>query len=169
LNWDKPGHFSHSPNQNKMKKYFFILIATQFLVPACVMAQAAREGDKKTQPINSLIDNYSLAREKKDTALLKSILTDDVDQLVSTGEWRNGLSESVQGMQRSSATSPGTRTLTVERIRFLDSNNAIADARYEIKNPDGTTRKMWSTFVVVNQKGRWKIAAIRNMLPTGQP
>ncbi|HEX5668768.1 MAG TPA: hypothetical protein VFX73_08205, partial [Chitinophagaceae bacterium] len=68
-----------------MKKYFFILIATQFLVPACVLAQAAREGDKKTQSINSLIDNYSLAREKKDTALLKSILTDDVDQLVSTG------------------------------------------------------------------------------------
>jgi uncharacterized protein (TIGR02246 family) len=167
LNWDKPGYFCHSPNQNKMKTHFIILIAAQFLVPAYVMAQAGKEGNKKTQSINSLIDNYSLARENKDTALLKNILTDDVDQLVSTGEWRNGLSESVQGMQRSSATSPGTRTLTVERIRFLDSNNAIADARYEIKNPDGTSRKMWSTFVVVNQKGRWKIAAIRNMLPAG--
>jgi uncharacterized protein (TIGR02246 family) len=141
----------------------FILFLTN-----STFAQVRTEEDKRTQVIYALIDNYSLAREKKDTVLLKSILTEDVDQLVSSGEWRTGIREAVQGMLRSSEGNPGTRTLIVEKIRFLDSKNAIADARYEIKNPDGSLRKMWSAFVVVQQQGRWKIAAIRNMLPAGQ-
>jgi|GEM_PF-347776 len=158
-----------SPIQNKLMKYIFILIVHNLLLPSFLIAQNRKEGVNQTKDIYTLIDNYSLARDKKDTVLLKSILTNDVDQLVSSGEWRNGISEAVQGMMRSSENNPGTRTLTVEKIRFLDSKNAIADARYEIKSREGTTRKMWSTFVVVNDNGKWKIAAIRNMLPSGQP
>jgi len=71
-------------------------------------------------------------------------------------------------MLQSSESNPGSRKLIVEKIRFLNKESAIADARYEIQNTDGTTRKMWSTFIVVNQKNSWKITAIRNMLPTGQ-
>jgi hypothetical protein len=47
--------------------------------------------DKQQKAITSLIDQYSQAREKRDTILLKTILTSDVDQLVSTGEWRVGI------------------------------------------------------------------------------
>jgi uncharacterized protein (TIGR02246 family) len=119
------------------------------------------------QEIKTLIDRYQQARERMDTVLLKSILTEDVDQLVSSGEWRNGVRESVKGMLRSSSGNSGKRTLTIEKIKLLDSKNAIADARYEIQNPDGTTRKMWSTFITVYDNGKWKISAIRNMLPTG--
>ena len=150
-----------------MKRYIFIFILYNLLFSSFLLAQGKKKDDKGIREIYILIDNYSLARDKKDTVLLKSILTNDVDQLVSSGEWRNGISEAVQGMTRSSENSPGTRTLTVEKIRFLDSKNAIADARYEIKSREGTTRKMWSTFVVVNDNGKWKIAAIRNMLPSG--
>jgi hypothetical protein len=118
--------------------------------------------------IGVLIDRYSEAREKSDTVLLKNILTADVDQLVSTGEWRNGIAASVQGMLKSSANTPGTRTLTVDKIKMLSSNSAVVDCRYEIKNTDGTARKMWSTFIVVADNETWKISAIRNMLPAGQ-
>ena len=125
--------------------------------------------DNKTrQEMYSIIDKYSQAREKRDTLLLKSILTKDVDQLVSTGEWRNGIDASVKGMLNSSANSPGTRTLNVEKIRLLNPGIAIVDCKYEIQNADGTPRKMWSTFMVVSAQGIWKISAIRNMLPTGQ-
>lgn len=148
-----------------MKKTIVSFVVLSLMFPAYLSAQVS----KPTNEIYKLIDNYSLARENKDTMLLKTILTSDVDQLVSTGEWRNGIGASVQGMLRSSATSPGTRTLIVEKIRFLDSNNAIADARYDIKNPDGTTRNMWSTFILVADQERWKITAIRNMLPAKQP
>jgi len=118
--------------------------------------------------ITSLIDQYSEAREKRDTVLLKNILTTDVDQLVSNGEWRSGIGPSVEGMLKSSVNSPGTRTLNIEKIRMLNPNSAIVDCKYEIQNKDGTTRKMWSTFIVLSDKKVWKISAIRNMLPAAQ-
>jgi ketosteroid isomerase-like protein len=133
-----------------------------------LFAQQKPPTDKQKKDITALIDNYSLARENKDTVLLKAILMPDVDQLVSTGEWRDGIQSSVKGMLRSSASTPGTRTLTVEKIRLVSSSSAIVDCRYEIKNDDGSLRKMWSTFVVVSEKDGWKISAIRNMLPSAQ-
>lgn len=123
---------------------------------------------EKERAIRLLIDQYSEAREKRDTALLKRILSEDVDQLVSTGEWRNGIGAAVEGMLKSSATTPGTRTLTIDKMRSLGSNCVIVDCRYEIKNLDSTVRKMWSSFVVVLGKRNWKISAIRNMLPSEQ-
>jgi uncharacterized protein (TIGR02246 family) len=148
-----------------MKTIFTFLLFNLMGVP-WIFAQEATTKNKQNQEIFSLIDQYSLARETRDTVLLKNILMPDVDQLVSTGEWRTGIKASVRGMLQSSASSPGTRTLKVEKIKFLNSQCAIADAKYEIQNADGSPRKMWSTFVVVHQKGAWKISSIRNMLPT---
>ena len=122
--------------------------------------------DKHRKEISTLIDKYSQARESLDTVLLKSILTSDIDQLVSTGEWRDGMASAVRGMQRSTSNSPGKRTLTVHKIRMIENNSAIVDCKYDIENPDGTMRHMWSSFILVSQKGQWKISAIRNMLPS---
>lgn len=124
--------------------------------------------DRTQKAISTLMDRYSEAREKSDTTLLKSILTEDIDQLVSTGEWRKGIDAAVQGMLKSSASSPGTRTLSVESMRMLSPTSAIVDCRYEIQNPGGTARKMWSSFLVVAKGEIWKISAIRNMLPAAQ-
>src|SRR6187551_2386541 len=115
-----------------MKQFIFILIAFNLLFIPFLPAQSTKQADEQTKKIYALVDNYSLARDKKDTLLLKSILTNDVDQLVSSGEWRNGKDAAVQGMLQSSAGNPGTRTLKVEKVRFLDSKNALADARYDI-------------------------------------
>jgi hypothetical protein len=128
-------------------------------------AQQTVVNEELKKKITFLIDQYSQAREKRDTALLKSILTSNVDQLVSTGEWRTGINAAIEGMMRSSANSPGTRRLVVEKIQGITAASAIVDCRYEIKNADGSTRKMWSTFIVVEEKGVWKIMSIRNMLP----
>jgi len=124
--------------------------------------------EQQRKAIAVVIDQYQQAREKTDTTLLKTILTTDVDQLVSNGEWRNGISSAVQGMLKSSASSPGTRTLQVDKIRMINPTSAIVDCRYEIQNTDGLVRKMWSSFIVVREKETWKISAIRNMLPSSQ-
>jgi len=147
-----------------MKNCLFLLLLKVTTITV-LHAQNTVPADKEKKDIYALIDKYSEAREKKDTILLKNILTTDVDQLVSTGEWRNGVASSVKGMLSSSANSPGTRTLTVDKLRMLNATTAIVDCRYEIKNADNTPRKMWSTFIVVSDKGLWKISAIRNMLP----
>jgi uncharacterized protein (TIGR02246 family) len=132
-----------------------------------LFAQTEGGNVRHNKAIHVLIDKYSQARETRDTVLLKEILTTDVDQLVSNGEWRKGIRAAVDGMMRSSTSNPGSRSLIIESIRFLDERNAIADCRYEIQNADGSQRKMWSTFIVTYQNNSWKISAIRNMLPTG--
>jgi len=150
-----------------MKRFVLFIL----LNVASIFFLYGQSGDPSAQQrkaINFLIDQYSEARENRDTILLKTILTANVDQLVSTGEWRNGIGTAVQGMVKSSATSPGTRTLTVDKIRMLNQTTAIVDCRYEIKSTDSTSRRMWSTFIIVAVKKAWKISAIRNMLPAGQ-
>ena len=147
-----------------MKKTALLLLSHL----ACIMVlygQDIKVNDKLQKEITSLIDQYSQAREKRDTVLLKTILTPDVDQLVSTGEWWVGINAAVEGMMKSSANSPGTRTLHIEKIQMVAASSAIVDCRYEIQNADGTARKMWSTFIVVADKEAWKIRSIRNMLP----
>ena len=149
-------------------KNIFLLLLLSVAVTSCVHSQNVTPDERQKKDIYSLIEKYSQARETRDTLLLKEILAIEVDQLVSTGEWRDGISASVKGMLNSSATSPGTRTLTIEKIRLLNPNCAIVDCKYDIRNTDGTTRRMWSTFIVVSNRGIWKISAIRNMLPGGQ-
>jgi uncharacterized protein (TIGR02246 family) len=138
-------------------------ILTIVLLAMANWVMGQQNADEKA--IYYLIDQYSLARENQDTVLLKNILTEDVDQLVSSGEWRVGIKVAVQGMLRSSQSNAGERKLTIDKIRFLDKQNAIVDSKYEIQNADGTQRKMWSSFIVVKRKNQWKISAIRNMLP----
>ena len=147
-------------------KNLVLFILFGLMVTTFTYAQEATTHPDQREAIHSLIDQYAQARETKDSVLLKRILTAEVDQLVSSGEWRRGIRDSVVGMLRSSSRNPGERTLTVDNVRFLNPQTALADARYEIRNTDGSVRKMWSTFVVVYDADTWKIAAIRNMLPS---
>ncbi len=146
-------------------KNIFLIICLNVMITSTLFAQDTFGNKDKEQDIYSLIDQYVRAREKKDTVLLKGIITTDIDQLVSSGEWRNGMQESIAGMMRSSESNPGTRTIHIDKIRFLDPRTAIVDARYEIQNVNAPARRMWSTFIVVDRDGYWQITAIRNMLP----
>lgn len=149
-----------------MKTFHFLVVFC--CVSTAFTARAQNTGDAgSAKALYKLIDQYSEARETKDTVLLKSILTDDVDQLVSSGEWRAGIGSAIEGMLRSSNANPGSRTLTVDKVKFLTSESAVVDARYEIGGTNGSVRKMWSSFIAIKQEGSWKIAAIRNMLPAG--
>jgi uncharacterized protein (TIGR02246 family) len=141
----------------------FILL---IVIAQAGFAQTSEKQKADSNEILHLINQYSSARDSRDTVLLRQILTGDVDQLVSSGEWRNGMDAAIKGMLNSSTSNPGDRKLTVEKIRFLSENSALVDARYIITNPDQTMRKMWSSFVVVRNKKNWRMSAIRNMLPS---
>ncbi|MGN6266420.1 MAG: hypothetical protein ACTHM5_12135 [Ginsengibacter sp.] len=149
-----------------MKNIYFLLLL--LISASFVYAQEAKLIGSQRKDIIRLIAQYSHARESKDTILLKKIITTDVDQLVSTGEWRSGIGAAVKGMMKSSTNNPGSRTLRVDKIRLVTPVCAIVDCRYEIANANGNPRRMWSSFIVVADKGIWKIAAIRNMLPAAQ-
>jgi uncharacterized protein (TIGR02246 family) len=112
------------------------------------------------QAITDLVAAYAEARQSQDPQKISPLFTEEADQLVSSGVWRQGRAALVEGMLRSSQNNPGDRSLEVERIRFLSTTVAIADARYTIGE-----RKMWSTFVALKSGEDWRITAIRNMLP----
>ncbi len=134
------------------------------LLSILVFSRGIAQTEQKA--FQELIATYAEARENQNVDLLKSILTEDIDQLVSSGEWRIGKETAVQGMKRSSQVNEGNRKLTVEKARLLTPHSAVVDARYQIISPEGETRNMWSTFIVVKEEGSWKIAGIRNMLPS---
>ena len=95
-----------------------------------------------------------------DVGALRELFTPDADQLVSTGTWRRGLDDLVQGAVASSKKENGQSSVTLESVRMLGPETAIADGRYVT-----SSRNMWSAFVLRLVQGGWRIAAIRNMLP----
>lgn len=126
----------------------------------------AAESDPEAQAVKDLVAAYAAARETRDPDSVRSLFTDDADQLVSSGTWRRGREALVRGMLESSRRNPGSRSLAVEAVRFPAPGTALADARYVIKGTEGAVdRKMWSTFLCVRTADGWRISAIRNMLP----
>jgi uncharacterized protein (TIGR02246 family) len=119
------------------------------------------------QAIRELVARYAAARQSQDSKAIETLFTTDADQLVSSGEWRRGSAALVRGMLESSRSNSGARTIVVETVRMISPDVALADARYEIAATAGSeARRMWSSFLCVKQAGGWRIAAIRNMLPS---
>jgi uncharacterized protein (TIGR02246 family) len=131
--------------------------------PATLRSQGGPAADEAA--VRALVATYQAAREKGDAAALAALFTADADQLVSSGEWRRGREAVVKGSLASSQQAQGKRTFTVDTVRMIAANVALADSRYEIAQTDGVTRRMWASWLLVKDGGGWKIAAIRNMLP----
>ena len=132
------------------------------------IAQTAAPGSADDAAVREIVRKYVDAREKRDAKLLEALFTADADQLVTTGEWRQGRDDVVRGGLASSQANPGSRKITIETVRLVAPGVAIADGRYEIADaPPAAPRRMRTTFVVVRSGGNeWRIAAIRNMAPT---
>jgi uncharacterized protein (TIGR02246 family) len=122
--------------------------------------------DEREAAIRQLVQQYLEARDRNDSGALRKLLVPDADQLVSSGEWRKGRDAVVSGTLASSRRTSGIRTITLETIRFITADTAVADGRYDLTGLSGSeNRRMWSTFVVVRTPEGWRLAAIRNMLP----
>ena len=135
------------------------------LASAALSAQTSRpSGDEAG--VREVVRRYVNARELKDPAAIEALFTADADQHTTSGEWRRGRAQIVLGTLESSTRNPGTRNITVQAVRFITPDVAIADGPYEITGPTGT-RRMWATLVLKREPGGWRIAAIRNMVPTG--
>ncbi|MCW5517121.1 nuclear transport factor 2 family protein [Muriicola sp. Z0-33] len=143
----------------------FLLALCSILITFSVYPQDNVNNPEKVA-IYTVIEMYVQAREQLDTLMLNNILTSDMDQLVSSGNWRNNREMAIEGMLRSSANNPGKRKLTIKKLRFLNAGCALVDCQYQIINPNGKERNMWSSFVLVTEDGKWKISSIRNMLPS---
>jgi uncharacterized protein (TIGR02246 family) len=145
------------------------LITLPLLLSSSICLSAAQNGSPPATDevaIRHLVQQYVDAREHQDSAAVEALFTSDADQLVSSGEWRNGRAAVVKGAMASSQRTGGKRSIEVTSVRFLMPDVAIADGHYTLANmKGGENRNMWTTLVVKRESGAWRIAAIRNMLP----
>ena len=136
------------------------------ILSLCTLAPLLGQKPGQEAAVRDIVKRYVDAREQRDPKAVEALFTSDSDQLVSSGQWRKGRDEVVKGTLASSEATGGKRTITVESVRFLSPEVAIADGRYEISGTaGGETRKMWTSIICVHKADGWKIAAIRNMLP----
>ena len=141
-----------------------ILVGVMVALSTTSARQQTKTDDEAA--VRDAVKQYVDARERGDAATLSGLFTADADQLVSSGEWRRGREELVRGTLASSKSNAGTRTITLKTIRFPASDVAIADGEYVlVASRTSAARNMWTSFVLVRSRGRWKISAIRNMLP----
>ena len=145
-------------------RMLFALISIAITAVPLLAQEPAGSGDEGA--IKDLVRRYVEGRERIDPESVAALFTPDADQLVSTGEWRRGRDEVVRGTMASSRSTGGHRSITVESVRFLTRDVAIADGRYDLTElAEGATRRMWTTLVVKRTADGWRVAAIRNMLP----
>jgi uncharacterized protein (TIGR02246 family) len=138
-------------------------------VSAVAVAATAQGGDRAADEaaIRAVIKAFIDTRENNDAAGLAALLTADVDQRQTSGNVRSGREAVVSGTMSTQQSTGGTRTISVDSLRFVGADVAIADGRYDsIGRSDGTDQRMLTSMVLRREGGAWKIAAIRNMLPS---
>jgi len=143
-----------------------LLILSFVVVPSVLLAAQQANPAADEAAVREVIRRYENARDAKDPRAIEALFTADADQHTTAAEWRRGRSQVVTGSLGSSNQNPGDSTITVTSVRFITPDVAIADGPYDIATA-GTVRHMWTTIVVKREAGAWKIAAIRNMTPTG--
>jgi uncharacterized protein (TIGR02246 family) len=142
----------------------FVILCSIVSLAVWTAHRGARGHDEAE--IREVVGKYVAAREQIDAQAVEQLFTGDADQLVSSGEWRRGRDAVVRGAMASSRSTGGKRSITVETVRLVTPEVAIADGRYELTGlAGGETRMMWATLVLKRTGNGWRITAIRNMLP----
>ena len=144
-------------------------ITTTSLLTAASATSSAQEPSADETGVRQVVQRYVDAREASDPKAIETLFTPDADQLVSDGTWRKGRDVLVKGMLESSRKNPAKRSITVESVRLLTADVALADGRYIQKGQaGGKDREMWTAITLKRVVDGWRIAAIRNMLPASQ-
>ena len=131
------------------------------------LAQSAdRSADEKA--IKAVIQEFLDARDANDAKRLSAVLTADADQQQTSGERRRGRDAVIKGSLSTQQSTGGKRAIAVDAIRFIAADVALADGRYDsVGRADGSDLHMLTSIVLRREGGAWKIAAIRNMVPSG--
>jgi uncharacterized protein (TIGR02246 family) len=149
-----------------MSKRSMSLAVLAVLVTATAWPQAADRAVDEAA-VRAVIQAFLDTREQNDAAGLAALLTADVDQRQTSGNMRSGRDAVVSGSLATQQSTGGRRTISVDSLRFVGPDVAIADGRYDsVGRADGTDQRMLTSMVLRREGGAWKIAAIRNMLPS---
>ena len=132
-------------------------LAIAGLLPLHAAPQSADQ-----EAIRKLAADFNAAINKGDAKTAAALFTADGDYLSSTGRLGRGTAE-IEKMvsdQAAGAFKGQSFKTTIDTIRMIRPDVAIASGTFE-----SAARKGLATFVTVRDGGRWRIAALRAMVP----
>ena len=145
--------------RNRLRLLFFLLVVTD--LAAVAQDTPGRAADESA--IRQVTQEYILRRDNSDEAGLRALLTEACDQRLTSGRMRSGREAVLRGSLDSTRNSGGRRLISLESIRFLGADVAIANGSYDsLGRSDGTDLHMLTTMVFWRVDGEWYIDAIRN-------
>ena len=144
----------------KLGLLLFMLIA----VDVVAVAKNAPDRSADESAIRRVTQEFILRRDNNDEAGLRALLTAACDQRLTSGRMRSGRDAVVNGSLDSTRSRGGKRSITLEAIRFLGDDVALANGSYDSTGrSDGTDLFMRTTMVFWRVNGEWRIDAIRNV------
>jgi len=146
-----------------------LLLGVSLLVAMQVAFAQAPDRAADEKAIKAVIQEFLDARDANDPTRLGAVLTADADQQQTSGERRRGRDAVIKGSLSTQQSTGGKRTIAVDSIHFIAADAALADGRYDsVGRADGSDLHMLTMIVLRREAGAWKIAAIRNMVPSRQ-
>ena len=147
-----------------MRKKLGLLLVVLVVVEVPAVAQRVADQSADELAIKRVTQEFILRRDNGDEAGVRALLTANCDQRLTSGRMRSGREAVVAGSLGSTSSQGGTRSITLESIRFLGADVAIANGRYDsLGRSDGTDLHMRTTMVFWRDNGEWTIDAIRNV------
>jgi uncharacterized protein (TIGR02246 family) len=144
-------------------KVFVVGMLLSMYLSQTAVAQDTPNRSADEAAIRQVTQDYIARRDEADEAGLRALLTENVDQRLTSGRMRIGQDEVVSGSLGSTQSSGGKRVITLKEIRFLGDDVAVANGNYDsLGRADGTDLYMRTTIVFWRTDGQWRIDAIRN-------
>ena len=136
-----------------------IVAAGAILFAASASSAQTRSADEAA--IHAQTAAYESSLNKRDPAAVAALFVPDGDLVFFDSPRVSGRDALIQNTKDAVATWPATMrfTLSITAIRFLTPDVAIVDT--EAHFSEGDMRANRGTSVVVRQKGKWLIAALR--------
>jgi uncharacterized protein (TIGR02246 family) len=131
-------------------------------------AAVAAEGPADERAIRAAAEAYAAAFNKKDMTAFRGLWVETGEYVTETGERIRGRDALAKRIKEYLDTNPrDTLKITVQAIRFVTPDVAILDGTAEVSGPEGAPDVSPFVAVHVRQDGRWLLANVRDLTPTG--
>ena len=156
---------------SRLSVFTAILVAV-LLTASPIRAQQARNDPAELEAIQETTNSIVVAFNEGDAKAIAAYWTRSADFVGPLGEVDKGRGEIERSHAEFFTDNPGIKLkLKTTSRRFLRRNLVIEDGTYGLSNVSekGVPPKGRFTDIWVKQRGRWRIAATRLMVPVAQP
>jgi uncharacterized protein (TIGR02246 family) len=150
-----------------------LLIAAVLCGITVLFAQSGASKPAKTEDADELalrqiVADNTAAFNRRDPVALAAHLAGDADHINVVGEWTRSKDEFQRGLEKYFSSPRPTTSDSVEKVRFLSPDAAVAIVRRQYRS-DAGVRTSIATYVFQKIAGEWKIVTFQNTFEQPRP